>query len=275
MIIYLKKYFPLLFKILKFLYKSNPIFKKRVEAEKLMRQETNRLRVEKENQIIRDVFDNKYVVQNGPFKGLKYINRSSGSALLPKILGSYEEPIQEWIEKVISEKKYDQILDIGCAEGYYACGFAMKLPDVKIVAYDIDEQARINTGELAKLNDLLNIEVYSECTHIELNVRSKENTLVFCDIEGFEDYLLDPVKVPNLKFSDLIVETHDCFIPGITDRLIERFLNTHKMTIIIDYPFRLNFCSTPNDVTNKQMEEISDEKRPKAMRFVFLESIYE
>lgn len=264
-----------MFKALKFLCKSNPIYKKRVEAEKLIRQEANRKRIEIESEIMRDVFDNKYEVQNGPFKGLKYIKRSSGSALLPKILGSYEEPIQEWIEKVVSERKYDQILDIGCAEGYYACGFAMKLPDAKVVAYDIDEQARINTSELAKLNELQNVEIKSECTHQELNDRIDKKTLVFCDIEGYEDYLLDPVSAPNLIFSDLIVETHDWFIPGVTDRLIESFLYTHKATIIVDYPFRLNVYSTPNDLTNKQMKESSDEKRPKAMKFILLESICE
>jgi len=31
------------------------------------------------------------------------------------------------VEAVIA-KRYDKILDIGCAEGYYAVGFAMRLP---------------------------------------------------------------------------------------------------------------------------------------------------
>ena len=71
---------------------------------------------------MQEVFDNQYIIQNGHFKGMNYIKRSSGSALLPKILGSYEEPIQGWIKEVIEKK------NIGCAEGYYACGFARRLP---------------------------------------------------------------------------------------------------------------------------------------------------
>ena len=271
---FLKENPPLLFKILKFLYKSNPLYKKRVEAEKLIRQESNRKKVEKESKIMREVFDNKYEVQNGPFKGLKYIKRSSGSALLPKILGSYEEPIHDWIEQVISKKKYDQILDIGCAEGYYACGFAMKLPDAKVVAYDIDEQARTNTCELAKLNELLNIEVHSECTHVELNERSNENTLVFCDIEGFEDYLLDPSRVPNLDKVDLIIESHDCFFPGITEKLISRFASTHKIELQIDYDFRLGNYSTPKFCSKENMKLTTDENRMPLMKFIYMESFY-
>jgi len=228
-----------------------------------------------ENMIMKEVFDNQYMVHNGPFKGLKYIKSSSGSTFLPKIIGSYEEPIQKWIEDIISNGSYKKIIDIGCAEGYYACGFALKLPETEIMAYDIDEKARYNTQNLATLNGLKNIIVKSECTHMELNQQSDKDTLIFCDIEGYEDYLLNPVLAPNIKFSDLIVETHDWVKPGITDRLIERFLRTHKISSVVDYPFRLKSYKTPRKVNNQKMEYIFDEKRPKAMKFLLLESIYE
>lgn len=234
-----------------------------------------KLKKEKENRIIQDIFDNHLFVQNGPFKGLKYIEQASGSALLPKVLGSYEEPIQEWIEKVITKKNYDQILDIGCAEGYYACGFAMKLPETTVIAYDIDEEARTNTSELASLNSLNNIVIKSVCTHTELDENINKNTLIFCDIEGYEDILLDPELASNLKYSDMIVESHDCFVPGITSKLIERFLHTHKINIVVDYPFRLGTYSTPNYCSVEQMREVTDERRPKAMKFIYLESICE
>jgi len=230
-------------------------------------------REREESKIMQDVFDNQYIVQNGHFKGMKYIKRSSGSALLPKILGSYEEPIQGWIREVIEDKKYENILDIGCVEGYYTCGFAMRMPNTKITAYDIDEVARKNLTELKELNGLQNIEIKAECTHEELNQKSKKNTLVFCDIEGFEKILLDPTKVPNLKYVDLLIEAHDCFVPNITEELIERFYLTHTIRIIVDYPYRINTYSTVLKCTKEQMEYITDEKRPSHMKFIYMENI--
>jgi hypothetical protein len=206
---------------------------------------------------------------------MKYIKRSSGSALLPKLLGSYEEPIQGWVKEVINSNKYENILDIGAAEGYYACGFAMRMPHIKITAYDTDEVARKNAAELMELNGLLNIEIKSECSQEELNFKSKKNTLIFCDIEGFEDALLDPIKVPNLENVDIIVESHDCFVKGLTEELIKRFYKTHKLKIIVDYPFRIERYETPAPMSDEMKKYITDEERSLYMKFIFMESIVE
>ena len=188
-------------------------------------------------------------------------------------MGSYEESIQDWIKEIIECKHYETILDIGCAEGYYACGFAIKMPKTNIIGYDIDEEARNNSMELKKLNDLTNVDIKEECTHEELNLRSKKNTLVFCDIEGYEKVLLDPIEVPNLRFVDLLIESHDCFVPNITEELIRRFYDTHTIRIIVDYPYRVNKYKTVNDATLEQYEYITNEKRPNYMKFIFMESI--
>jgi len=121
---------PRLYDMLKQLYHVTPRYKLNILKQKKLN-EANRLKKEQEeSKIMLEVFNNEYIVQNGHFKGMKYIKRSSGSALLPKILGSYEEPIQGWIREVIEDKNYENILDIGCAEGYYACGFAMVRQEV-------------------------------------------------------------------------------------------------------------------------------------------------
>lgn len=270
---FLKNNYPSFFNLLKNIYKNTAYYKNKIEKLKEVNQINKNKREKEELKIMNEVFDNQYVVQNGHFKGMKYIKRSSGSALLPKILGSYEEPIQGWIREVIEDKNYVNILDIGCAEGYYAVGFAMKLPNTKIIAYDIDEEARKNSTELKELNGLTNIEINAECTHKELNSKSKENTLVFCDIEGFEKILLDPIKVPNLKYVDLIIESHDCFVPNITEDLIARFYMTHTMRIIVDYPYRIKKYYTPKKATQEQYSYVTDEKRSKYMKFIYMESI--
>jgi hypothetical protein len=269
----LKKKFPSFFNLLKNMYINTAYYKNKLEKLKEVQRINKEKREQEESKIMNDVFDNEYVVCNGPFKGMKYIKRSSGSALLPKILGSYEESIQGWIREVIENKKYENILDIGSAEGYYACGFAMRMPVSKITAYDIDKDARKNLNELKKVNGLTNIEIKSECTHEELNSKSTKNTLVFCDIEGFEKYLLDPQKVPNLKHVDIIVESHDFIVPGITDELINRFYASHVISLVIDYPFRVKSYIIKEQDVDYCLSQISDEKRPSQMKFLFLKAI--
>ena len=206
---------------------------------------------------------------------MKYISKAYCSALLPKILGSYEEPIHDWIGEVINNKKHKNIINIGCAEGYYAVGFALHLPNSKITAYDINIEARKALHELQTLNKIKNIEIKAACSHLELNRKSKSNTLMFCDIEGAEKDLLDPTKVPNLKYVDIIVETHDCFFPGITEELIRRFYHTHRIRIVVDYPHRQKKYITPIKFNDEQYKTIINEKRPLFMKYMYLESICE
>lgn len=269
----IKKHTPWLFNSLKYVYINTAYYKNKLEKLKELQKENAKQRKLEESKIMNDVFDNQYIVQNGLFKGMKYIKRSSGSALLPKILGSYEEPIQKWIKEAIEDKKYANILDIGCAEGYYACGFAMRMPNTSVIAYDIDKDARINSNELKEVNNLTNIKINAECTFEELNRRSTSNTLVFCDIEGFEKTLIDPDKVPNLKYVDLLIESHDCFVPNITEELIERFYLTHTIRIIVDYPYRIKKYITPKLCNKEQLDYIINERRPLYMKFIYMESI--
>lgn len=271
----IKKYLPILFFFLRYVNSKNPLKIIKRKKHKLICEANELERINLVSEIMKTVFNDIYVVQNGPFKGMKYIKKSLGSAFLPKILGSYEEPIQLWIQEVIENKKYKNILNIGAAEGYYACGFAMRLPNVTLFAYDTDKEARNSLENLRDINKLYNIVINSECTHECLSHKSDSNTLIFCDIEGFEKELLDPIKVPNLKFVDIIVEAHDCYVPNVTEELIKRFYLTHTATIIVDYPFRIGKYSTPSIASDQQINLIYNEYRPQYMNFIYLKSIYE
>src|SRR5437016_2600251 len=67
-----------------------------------------------------------WVVQSGPFAGMLYVNQAVGSAHVPKLLGSYEAELHEIMRSVLTEN-YATIVDVGCAEGYYAIGLALRL----------------------------------------------------------------------------------------------------------------------------------------------------
>ena len=52
---------------------------------------------------------------------------------------------------------------------------------------------------------------------------------ILCDCEGAEDDLLNPEEVQELKRAVVLVETHDAKVPGVTERLIERFTASHDI----------------------------------------------
>ena len=57
---------------------------------------------------------------------------------------------------------------------------------------------------------------------------------MLCDIEGAEKDLLNPEAAPALKHMDIIVESHECLLPGITQVLVDRFKETHHITLVND-----------------------------------------
>lgn len=173
----------------------------------------------------------------GPFKGMKYIKRSYGSGLIPKLLGTYEQELHEVIDQIISTG-YQNIVDIGCAEGYYAVGFAWKCrnkTDFRVYAYDINEDALQSLKTLSALNSVSDKIIPGACCgHNDFERFKDKKTLIFCDIEGDELSLLDPAKAPSLINYDLLVEIHDSGNEAgiIKTQLKHRFKQTHLIQLI-------------------------------------------
>jgi hypothetical protein len=170
-------------------------------------------------------------VGSGPFAGMRYIGAAAGSRLVPKLLGSYELEVHEWIEQAIA-KSFRQVLVIGCAEGYYAVGLARRMPKAKVIAFDLDPRAQDLCRQMAELNEVADrIEVRGGATPEVLGQLDLTDTLIVCDCEGYENELLDPQKAAQLTGATMLVELHDCFVPGATDRLRERFQQTHSIDL--------------------------------------------
>jgi hypothetical protein len=212
------------------------------------------------------------VVLGGPFKGMRYGDDVACSAYVAKLVGSYEEELHGAIKRII-ERRYTTVVDIGCAEGYYAVGLAMRLPNARVVAFDTDVDARRFCADLARMNNVHErIEVRGECDHIELSQVSSENTIVVCDCEGFEEQLLVPAQVPGLAETDVLVELHEFLSRGLTERVISRFKATHEVTLI---------DTQERDIRSYpilQVVEIDDrpwavrEGRPASMQWAFLKA---
>jgi hypothetical protein len=174
------------------------------------------------------------VVGSGPLQGLDFLPQSAEGCHIAKLLGCYEQPLQPYIEGAINAN-YPLVLNIGCAEGYYAVGFARRMPATRVLAFDVNITAQNTCQALAAKNHVQDrVQVGALFKPEDFSTHSGQRVLVLCDIEGGERDLLDPVKSPALANMDLIVESHECLIPGVTRLLLDRFTPTHTITMVED-----------------------------------------
>lgn len=140
---------------------------------------------------------------------MHYLDETVWGPITPKWVGTYELELSDIVEAIV-HRGYIRILNIGSAEGYYAAGLAMRNPSAEVFAFDTDPLSRRQTRRLAHLNRVSGrIHVEGECKHDRLNALISNKTLLMVDIEGYEVDLLDPVRVPNLVNSDLLIEVHE------------------------------------------------------------------
>lgn len=231
-----------------------------------------------ENNILKVNFNSlteSLTVLNGPFKGLKYPSIDSvGSAIYPKLIGSYERELHPTI-KSIENEKYSEIIDIGCAEGYYAIGMARNYNNAKIYAFDMDSRARKLCSDMAELNGVADrVEIHSECTPDFLRTFNfSKKGLIISDCEGFESELFTPENIVNLQKCDLIIETHDFINLNISTKLKVLFSKTHDIESIYsvdDIHKALNYgFSELSNMTLYNKKRILSERRPAIMEWLF------
>jgi SAM-dependent methyltransferase len=174
------------------------------------------------------------LVLGGPFEGMDFLSQSSEGCHIAKLLGCYEQPLHPHIETAV-KTDYPLILNIGCAEGYYAVGMARRMPCIQMLAFDLNPHAQATCRELAKKNNVADRVVVSGLFNPQdFADYAGQHILLVCDIEGAEKDLLDPAVSPALAGMDLIIESHECLIPGVTRLLMERFAATHDITMVED-----------------------------------------
>ena len=170
-------------------------------------------------------------VLHGPFQGMAYDNRVfCCSAIWPKLLGSYEREIHPWLEEIF-QKKYDGIVDVGCAEGYYAVGLAWKMKGTPVYAYDVSEAARAQCRQLAEANRVEGqVEIRNYCDPDELaRAVAGRKFLVVSDCEGYEKQLFTRENVGSLAQAEILIEVHDFMDVTILPYLRELFAATHDV----------------------------------------------
>ena len=179
-------------------------------------------------------------VQAGPFAGLLFpeeiIRADIESPILPKLVGSYELECQRFVEEICG-RIYDQVINIGAGEGYYAVGVARRIPGARVIAFESHERSRELCAVLARLNGVeARVEVRGICDRGSLNASlhpdSRTRTIIICDCEGGELDLLQPDLIPGLRLVDLLIELHESAHPDISTIVPARFAATHRLEIV-------------------------------------------
>ena len=216
------------------------------------------------------------IVQAGPFKGMRYVDASVGSVLVPKLLGIYERELTPAIEELIASAP-QTIVDIGAAEGYFAVGLAMRLPQTQIHAFEMTETGRAKLSELAALNgasDRIRVDGKCEPDVLARAVETSGPVAIICDVEGYEATLLDPHAIPKLASVPMLVELHHFAVPDVGDLLKARFQDTHDITeiqalprSIDEYPYQ---SLIRKFIPAMYVEFIVNESRPGPMSWLWM-----
>lgn len=213
--------------IINFFYK---IFYRFKFEKNLIEIEKKKFLLSQKEQKMQTIFKDLKVL-NGPFKGMIYPDFiAHGSSLYPKLLGSYESELYDDIEKLL-KNNYDTILDIGCAEGYYAVGFAMRKPEATVFAYDLNKTALLACKQMAILNHVEKNMKFGEFCSAETlrDFPFKGKGLVLSDCEGFEIDLFTKEAVANLTNCDILIELHDLYNEKISVEIENAFKDTHTI----------------------------------------------
>ena len=171
------------------------------------------------------------IVQNGPFRGMILPAGASwgDGDLGPKLLGTYESELHRYIEEALAVEPLT-VVNVGCAEGYYAVGTALRLSSASVFAFDVDRKALAVCRSAVEANGVeRQVFLRERCSHEELQELCARpgGVLLIIDCEGEEVDLLDFELVPDLARCHVLVETHDFVRRGITDILHRRLSCSH------------------------------------------------
>lgn len=216
--------------------------------------------------------DDRRVVCSGLFEGLVYPSDiSAGSEWLPKLIGSYELEIQDWLAASCREA-YGNVINIGCAEGYYAVGLARCMPAAEVHASDADPAARAHCRRLAAVNGVAErVHVHGACTPDLLAELIRDDTLIVCDCEGCEYELLNVQAVPQLVACDIIVELHRLDARDeVPPAWLDGFRATHRIERRQFGPRRVEDFPALDRLPRSLRRFALDENRSRGLSWAFL-----
>lgn len=240
---------------------------------KLIKQAWEKKKIEAALQNVINDAKAQSVVKAGPFSGTVYPQALAyGSSFFPKIFGTYEAELQPHI-LALTENRYDTIIDIGCAEGYYAVGLKRMFPAANVFAADINKEARAFCRQMAEVNNCAGgFSVVGAVDPSSLEKLITGNTLIVSDCEGYEAVLFGRESKGDFSRCDLIIETHDFIDPSISTELEKRLSKTHRVISVqsLDDNLKAKYYRIPglDNLNFGEKKFLLSEHRPQTMEWL-------
>jgi len=219
-------------------------------------------------------------IRCGPFTGMRYNAGADGRVHLPKLLGIYERELNGCLEQACA-LNFPLIIDVGAAEGYYAVGMALRNPKARVIAFEAESKSRVALGDKARLNNVESrVEICGKCEpeDLERALMGTQRPFLICDVEGYEAVLLNPAAVLPLRRAFILVELHEFIERGITEKIRERFVATHKIAqiwqqerTIADFPFKDFYMRW---LPESYLHWAVSESRPERMSWFWMKPIH-
>jgi hypothetical protein len=198
-------------------------------------------------------------VLDGPFAGLTLSALPRAEHIGPYLLGRYEAELHDTWGRLL-QRDYSEFVDVGANFGYYAVGLARRFPNKRVVAFDVDWWARKAVAEMCVANGTANVSIESWCDPAWLSRYLKDNSLILSDCEGYEGTLFCEQMVPAFTSSTFVIELHEAFVPGVTERCRAMFADTHAGQIV-DTRGELPLNVRAASFTDDEMRRVSTEPR--------------
>lgn len=212
-------------------------------------------------------------VRRGPLRGLVYAASDGGpwsNDVVSKLAGTYERELHPALEEWVAAG-YRHVVDVGCAEGFYAVGLARAMPAATVHAFDVDERAREACATLARANGVEDrVRIAGRCDAAALCTLPRHGVALLADCEGCERTLLDPRSAPVLRGWAMLVELHEFLDPSIAAELGERFACTHELDLIEERPRDPDTLQELAFLSAKARALVLSERRPARMRWAVL-----
>ena len=252
-----------------FIYAANRLqaskinFQERFEAARLFKEASQ-------------IFNEKKIL-NGPFKGLHFnVGHTGASSNFAKILGSYESELHTIINRTL-QNNYQNLINIGSDDGYYAVGYAVKKPGLNIFAFDSNKKAWPELKANAEANGVAERILQAGLfTSRELyRFTDGQRNLFIVDCEGAEKEIFNEDNIGGLLNADLIIELHLHLHPELEKYFKNLFEDTHFVAVIDSIPDYLK--ATRNNYSELDKARFSLKKyitseRDLFMQWLFLES---
>lgn len=204
------------------------------------------------------------IVQSGPFKDMKLLQEKSWpeDSISSKLLGCYEQELHPVIENEIARlasKPNPCIVNVGCAEGYYAVGLAKRLPHATVWAVDTTDKALEIANRAAAVNGVKLV------TGAELTEVFKHPDLIVMDCEGAEVAYLQTDVWPGIGGATIVVEIHNIDKQRTDEILYKRFKDTHTVEMIVEGGRNPNIYSVLQARSSRIKWTAVNEHRPMTM----------